>query len=61
MTITIHFKTPDAVDYALEDMEDDESEILIREKLRKWIRYGECVSIQFDLETMTATVLETEK
>jgi hypothetical protein len=30
----------------------------IGEKLGRWITYGEYVSIEFDLDTMTATVLE---
>jgi hypothetical protein len=48
--IVLTFKTPDVLD-AIED-EDD------REKMQKWIEYGEYVRIEFDLSTMKATVLE---
>lgn len=33
----------------------------IREKLSKWVQYGECVEIEFDLDAMTATVKHPDK
>ena len=68
MKLTIGFKTPDAIEYALEEYRDysgesDDGEGLTeeqkeeaKEKLEKWIRYGESVSIEFDLDKMTAKV-----
>ncbi len=44
---------------------EDEAESLIelrtekeRSKMGKWFEYGEYLSVEFDTETMTATVLE---
>ena len=51
----VSFKTPDVLDYALEDIPEDDREA-IKKKLAKWIRYGECVTIDFDLENGTAMV-----
>jgi len=65
MKLKITFKTPDAVDHALReelgafaeiDCEEDLIECTAR--LGKWVRYGESVTIEFDLDTMTANVLE---
>ena len=70
MRLSIGFKTPDAIHHALEEYRDysgdsDDGEELteeereeIREKLEKWIRYNECVTIEFDLDNMTATVVK---
>lgn len=58
MKVTVHMKTPDAVHYAVCDtFEDHDLRAEAEEKLERWIEYGECVSIEFDLEKMTATVL----
>lgn len=64
MKLTIHFKTPDAVDnvldyYRLKSV--DESVINDWEqKLSTWINYNEYISIEFDLDNMTATVLKNK-
>lgn len=71
MKFTIGFKTPDAIFSALNEHRDypddsdddgvplsDEQKEELEEKLRTWIKYGENVSIEFDLETMTAKVLK---
>jgi hypothetical protein len=65
MRLIIGFKTPDAIHYALEDATNDEGEALTdeereeaEEKLRKWIQYGECVTVEFDLAKMKAKVVE---
>lgn len=74
MKIRVTFKTPDAVDNAVEeavegvlagaDMDDDEAdgafEVLrdgATQAVAKWVRYGECVTVEFDTEAGTATVL----
>lgn len=63
MNISITFKTPDAIFSALEEAstnynltEDQEYEL--KTLLSKWIRYGELVTIDFDLENKTAEVRE---
>lgn len=62
--IRLTFKSPDSLAYALsclhleyEDLTDEEKEE-IEGKLTKWIRYGELITIEFDLENNTATVLQ---
>jgi hypothetical protein len=47
------------------NLPEDEQEALIelrtdkeREKLSKWFRYSEYLSVEFDTEKMTATVLD---
>lgn len=55
MIVTASFKTPDVLDYVLKHEPDAEG---IEEKLSKWIKYGECITIEFDTEAMTAKVLE---
>lgn len=69
MKLSIGFKTPDAIHYALEEYrdysgdEDDGRELTeeemeeAKEKLEKWIRYGESITIEFDLNKMTAKVV----
>lgn len=56
MKFKVTFKTPDAVDYAIEDLSEDEREEA-KETARKFIEYDEYVVIEFDTETKTATVL----
>ncbi len=76
MKLTVSFKTPDTVDYAIQDAlkYDDvgdsaldfdtlaEKRAVKREELQavcdKFVSYGECVTIEFDTETKTATVIE---
>lgn len=58
MQIKIYFKTPDAVDYAIEDLNlSEDQEIQAREIIKKWVNWGEEVCIQIDLETEEAIVL----
>jgi hypothetical protein len=68
MKIRIGFKTPDAVHYAAEEAVNEASAVLdkyeakekiedIKDQLSKWVRYGESVTIEFDLETNTARVV----
>lgn len=30
----------------------------VRKKLQKWVQYGECIDVEFDLELGTAIILE---
>lgn len=59
MKVDIVFKTPDVVDSVLKenDIIDEEQQEDTKEKLRKWIKYDEYVTIQIDLEAGTAIVL----
>ena len=67
MKIRVFFKTPDAVENALDSMglsegNNDESqmEALFEAKnlIEKYVRHGENVLIEFDTETKTAEVVE---
>lgn len=69
LILKLTFKTPDVMDQVdvqslfldLDNNDTFESrehlEEHIREKLSKWIEYGEYVRIEFDLDKGTATVL----
>jgi len=57
MIVTVSFKTPDVLDYALEGIDEDEAEE-VKAKLAKWIKYEECLTVEFDTDKMTATVKE---
>lgn len=70
MKLTIGFKTPDATYDALKEYRDysgdsddgvpltDDEKEEAKEKLEKWIRYNEYVTVEFDLDKMTATVVK---
>ena len=59
MIIRATFKTPDVLDYSLADAGLDEDETAeAKEKLSKWIKYGECITVEFDTDKMTAEVQE---
>lgn len=57
MKIRVAFKTPDVLDYALENFQEDQRQE-IKNLLSRWIKWDECVTIEFDLEQMTAKVKE---
>lgn len=56
MKISIFFKTPDVLYYALEDIKDEEQKREIKEKLSKWIEYGEGVTLTYDSDKDEMTV-----
>lgn len=70
MKFKVTFKTPDAVEYGLLDSgaptdgmgnldrEDDEVQECFALS-RKFVQYGEYVTIEFDTQTQTATVVPT--
>lgn len=53
--VSICFKTPDALDYALEDVPEEERKAA-EQVCSKFISYGECVTVDIDTETRTAEV-----
>ncbi len=55
----ITFKTPDAVYYALRDFEiDDDTKADWEEFLAQYIKHGEYISIDFDIQARTASVIK---
>lgn len=64
---TMHDAVREAVEHEVKamDLPEDEKEMLIeartekeQAKMAKWFEYGECLSAEFDTDTMTATVLD---
>ena len=56
MKIRLSFKTPDVVDYAVEDLTEDE-QAEVKSACEKFVEYGECLTIEIDTETGTAEVI----
>lgn len=59
MKFRVTFKTPDAVQYALEELPADADFESAQKVLDKFVEYNEYVRIEFDTETQTATVVPT--
>jgi len=59
MKIKLNLKTPDLIHYAFTnyDISDEEQEEM-KEKMAKWVKYGEKVTIEFDSDKNTMRVLE---
>ncbi len=58
MQFRLTFKTPDVTERAFsDDMTEDERE-QVEAVLNKFIKWGECVTIEFDTETKTAEVVK---
>lgn len=61
MKFTVTFKTPDALERALDDAFPLEVRAANMREARKfaerYVKYGECISVEFDTETGTAKVL----
>ena len=57
MKIRLDFKTPDVLEYALEDVSDDNLKEDIKDICKQWIEYSECISIEIDTDKETARVV----
>jgi len=63
--IRIPFKTPDAVEFALAEATSDICDQDLRhdfqdrysDTIDKFVKYGECITIEFDTDLGTATVV----
>lgn len=56
--IKVTFKTPDAVEDAVKNFNGDWGVEIDTSVFDKFVKYNEYVTIEFDTETQTATVLE---
>ena len=56
MTVQVTFKTPDAVYYASQDLDEDQKK-RFKEVAEKWLKYGEYITVEFDLTTGNARVV----
>ena len=62
MKFSITFKTPDAVEEAIYDHTyDDNKQEEMRALTDKFVRYGELITVEFDTETGTATVVPVKR
>ena len=56
--LIVGFKTPDAIEHAIADSDLTEDEAYDAKRiLQEWVSYGENITVEFDLFTMTAKVL----
>lgn len=55
MKFALHFKTPDVLDQIDHTQDEDKAEEAFN-FARKFVRYGECITVEFDTETETAIV-----
>lgn len=51
MKLYLNFKTPDIVERALEDIEDEDIRLQVEENLKRHIKWGEYVTLVYDTET----------
>lgn len=58
MKFVCTFKTPDALFYALRDIEDEGEREEAGAFAAQWVDYGEYVYIEFDTEAGTAAVVK---
>ena len=57
MRFTLYFKTPDVLDQLHDRYKDEEFEEM-KNFVRKFIKYEECATVEFDTEKGTATLLK---
>ena len=57
MKVKISFKTPDVLDYALNDIDDEADKAALTELASEYIQYEEYLTVEFDTVAGTATVV----
>jgi len=69
MKVRVTMKSPDSVDYAMEDVDNrlhllglsgdefDEEFEHVQNTVREWFKYGEYLTVEIDTETGEATVI----
>ena len=58
MSVTLTFKTPDVLDQ-LDGLYDEDELEVVTEVLNKFIKYGEYINVEFDIDSCTAKVLRS--
>ena len=56
MKVRLSFKTPDVVDYAVDEL-DEECRERARKVMGKFVEFGECLTVEVDLEKGTCEVV----
>jgi hypothetical protein len=52
-------KTPDALQYAIEDATDDpDARIKMEDLASEWMEYGEYITVEFDTDKKTCVVVK---
>lgn len=62
MKIRLGFKTPDVMDYPeppWDEMSED-ARLAAEVAIKKWVKYGENLTVEIDTETGTCTVIEVK-
>lgn len=57
MKIRLTFKTPDVVDESIQEIENQEEAVMVSNLARKWIQYGEYITVEIDTEKETCIVV----
>lgn len=61
MNFQLTFKTPDVLDQLREEVEGEDREEeqmeAAQDVIKKFLRYGESITVEFDTKTQTATVV----
>jgi len=55
--IRLTFKTPDVVDESIQEIENQEEAVMVSNLARKWIQYGEYITVEIDTEKETCIVV----
>lgn len=58
MKIQFIVQTPDCLQPALEYIDDEDLREAVEELSKKWIKYGESLTLEIDTDTETCIVLE---
>lgn len=57
MKIRLSFKTPDVIDEAIKDIEDEDIQFEAKSVCEKFVQWGEALVIEVDTETKEAKVI----
>lgn len=59
MIFRVTMKTPDALQYAIEEASDDpELRSQMEDLASEWMKYGEYITVEFNTDTKTCTVVK---
>lgn len=61
MKFKVSFKTPDAITDALGNVEDEDNYDQALEFARKFVKYDEYLTVEFDTDANTCTVLKVNE
>lgn len=56
MKVRLTFKSPDVVDYAIEDLSEEDKEIA-KTVIKKFVKYDEYITVEIDTDLETCDVI----